>query len=70
MPSTVISHFTYDPVKSILRVIFLSGSVYDYKNVPKEVYDEMKRSGSKGTYLNQRIKGHYPFVKVPNPTKR
>jgi len=64
VPSTVISNFSYDPVRSILRVIFLSGSVYEYKNVPKEVYNEMKRSGSKGAYLNQHIKGHYPFVKV------
>ena len=64
MPSTVISYFTYDAGKSILRVIFQSGSIYDYIDVPKEVYNKMKLSGSKGAYLNQHIKGHYSFKKL------
>ena len=66
MPSTVISRYTYDPAKRILRVVFVTGLIYDYKNVPQEVYNEMKMSFSKGTYLNKYIKGVYPFQKVPN----
>ena len=64
MPSTVIAYMNYDESKSLLRVGFVSGMVYEYNNVPVEVYREMKTSGSKGAFLNNRIKGHYPFKKV------
>ena len=64
MPSSVVASFKYDHTKSVLRVFFVSGSVYDYFRVPETVYDEMKRSGSKGTFLNLRIKGAYRFKKV------
>jgi len=54
----------YDRDTATLRIIFVSGLVYDYKNVPEEVYEAMKRSGSKGIYLNKHIKGHYEYEKV------
>ncbi|GAC1309672.1 MAG: hypothetical protein NVSMB24_25540 [Mucilaginibacter sp.] len=64
MPSTVVASMKYDPDAAILRVIFVSGMVYDYKNVPEEEYAHMKAAGSKGTYLNKHIKGKYEFEKV------
>jgi hypothetical protein len=64
MPSSVVANFDYDNAKAILRVFFVSGSVYDYFKVPEAVYEEMKQSGSKGTFLNLRIKGTYRFKKV------
>jgi len=38
--------------------------VYDYKNVPEEIYTAMKTSFSRGTFLNQHIKGKFPFKKI------
>jgi hypothetical protein len=64
MPSAVISGIKYDPATQVLRVYFVSGMVYDYKNVPPHVYDAMINSFSKGIYLNRYIKGHYEFEKV------
>ncbi|HMK05141.1 MAG TPA: KTSC domain-containing protein [Ferruginibacter sp.] len=64
MPSSVISKIEYDDLSSRLRIIFVSGSIYDYLNVPLSIYNAMKRSGSKGTYLNQHIKGNYAFKKI------
>lgn len=64
MPSSVISAMHYYPATCTLRIIFVSGMVYDYKNVPEKVYQNMKISTSKGTYLNQHIKGSYDFKKV------
>ncbi len=64
MPSTVISAVRYDPVSATLRIIFVSGMIYDYKNVPAAKYEAMKTAGSKGKYLNKFIKGYYPFKKV------
>jgi len=64
MPSSVVSAIRYNPETSTLRIIFVSGMVYDYKEVPEEVYEAMKSSGSKGTYLNLHIKGRYEFEKI------
>jgi hypothetical protein len=64
MPSTVISSMHYYPTTSTLRVIFVSGMVYDYKNVPEKIYKEMKTASSKGAYLNQHIKGAYDYKKI------
>jgi len=64
MPSSVVAAMTYDPGSSTLRVRFVSGMVYDYKNVPEKVFKQMKNAASKGTFLNQYIKGNYEFEKV------
>ncbi len=64
MPSTVISTMQYDPESATLKVIFVSGMIYEYQNVPPEKYEAMKASGSKGKFLNKYIKGFHPFKKV------
>ena len=63
-PSSVIAHMTYDYARKSLKVIFLSGSVYKYMKVPPQVYQQMKQSGSRGSFLNTKIKGKYSFQKV------
>ena len=64
MPSTVIQNIRYNPISYTLRITFISGTVYDYLDVPPEIYVAMKASGSKGTYLNTHIKGHFNFRKI------
>jgi hypothetical protein len=64
MPSSVISAIRYDAATTTLRIIFTSGTVYDYKNVPEEVFNAMKTSSSKGIYFNQHIKNNYQFKKI------
>ncbi|HVU98365.1 MAG TPA: KTSC domain-containing protein [Puia sp.] len=64
MPSSVVRYFRYDAGARRLRVHFVSGDIYDYIEVPLQVYESMKKSGSKGTFLNTRIKGKYAFEKV------
>jgi hypothetical protein len=64
MPSTVIKSFYYDAEDHRLRVIYVSGAIYDYLEVPQKVYEIMKASGSKGVFLNREIKGRYAFKKV------
>ena len=64
MPSSVVSKFYYDQSRSVLRVIFVSGLVYEYLQVPEEVYLAMKEALSKGTFLNEHIKKNYEFKKI------
>lgn len=64
MPSSVIDSMEYLPKEHVLRVTFLSGSVYDYHDVPESTFGRMRRARSKGTFLNKYIKGHFDFTKV------
>jgi hypothetical protein len=64
MPSTVISEMNYDAATATMRITFVSGMIYEYKDVPEEIYIAMKTSGAKGIYLNRNIKGKYPFEKI------
>ncbi|PRY50338.1 KTSC domain-containing protein [Arcticibacter pallidicorallinus] len=64
MPSSVISSYHFEPSSRTLTVVFLSGMVYEYQGVPESLYDEMKAVKSKGTFLNKRVKGVYPYRKL------
>lgn len=66
MPSTVIESFSYNEMEKKLRIVFVSGKVYDYLKVPKEVIEEMKAAFSKGKYYNQHIKYNYDFEELTN----
>jgi len=64
MPSSVIAGIMYDKRSRTLRVIYVSGMIYDYKDVPENIYTGMKTAFSKGTFLNKYIKGRFEFEKV------
>ena len=64
MPSSVVSTMSYDIATATLTITFVTGMVYNYKKVPEEVYNALKASGAKGIFLNQHIKGKYPFEKI------
>jgi len=64
MPSSVVAAIRYDANANTLRVIYVSGSVYDYKDVPVKVFKEMKTASSKGEFLNKHIKPNYEFEKI------
>ncbi|QXU43329.1 KTSC domain-containing protein [Pedobacter sp. D749] len=64
MPSSVIKYFSYDKATETLKIIFVTGMVYLYKNVPGKIYKMLKVSGSKGRYFNSNIKDKYKFQKL------
>lgn len=64
MPSSVIASYQYDAVAHQLKVIFLSGVIYVYKDVPESVYIKMKNTTSKGKFLNNYIKGKFEFTRL------
>ena len=64
MPSSVVAAMEYNDEAQILRITYTSGAVYDYRNVPPDVYEDMKEADSKGTFLNYEIKGKYRYKRV------
>jgi hypothetical protein len=59
--SSVIRRFSYDSEDHVLRVVFVSGRVYDYFDVPKAIYRAFQEAESKGGFLNAEIRPRYRY---------
>ena len=62
--SSNIASIGHDPQTNTLEVAFLNGSVYQYSNVPTNVYAGLMNASSHGTYLNANIKGTYSYRQI------
>ncbi|MEJ1164126.1 KTSC domain-containing protein [Variovorax sp. CCNWLW186] len=62
--STNLSSVGHDESTSVLEVEFVNGSVYEYYDVPREVYEELIRAGSAGSFFAQRIRKTYSFAQI------
>lgn len=62
--STSIASIGYDEPSLTLEVEFLDASVYQYFDVPKNVYDELMSAGSHGQYLAQQVKGQFRYARM------
>lgn len=63
MPSSVIRHFDYDPAAHRLDVLFVSGNRYSYFDVPERTVQAMRKTVSKGSFFNRRIRNRFPFAR-------
>ena len=59
--STAIEAIGYDPRRRELHVRFRETGTYVYSDVPETVYAEFLQSDSKGSYVNDLVKPHYPW---------
>jgi hypothetical protein len=62
--SSNIASLGYDAEASILEVEFHSGAVWQYYDVPENIYYDMKNFGSLGKFFNTNIKGQYTESRV------
>ncbi|HEX9028785.1 MAG TPA: KTSC domain-containing protein [Anaerolineales bacterium] len=60
--SSMLASIGYDPKSQLLVVLFNSGKVYEYYNVPPEVYQGLMSAESKGGYMNSQIIDVYPYA--------
>ncbi|MBS1527634.1 MAG: KTSC domain-containing protein [Bacteroidetes bacterium] len=63
MPSTVILAMEYNSSSRELTISYVSGQTYVYKDVPEQVFKELKASRVKGRYLRFFIKDKFDFEK-------
>lgn len=61
MPSSVIKYFRYNPQTAVLKITFVTGKVYEYLSVPKEIYENMREAFSKGQFFNKNIRDKFTF---------
>lgn len=62
--SSNIAQIAYDEANQVLKIEFKNGSLYDYFDVPENVYEGMRNAPSKGQYLAQKIKGIYRYARA------
>lgn len=62
--SSNIASIGYENETETLEVEFLNGSIYEYRNVPLVVYEELMSASSYGSYFNREIRTAYAYEKV------
>ena len=59
--SSMLRSAGYDAATSTLELEFTSGRVYQYFDVPQDVFDELLAADSKGRYFLAVIDHAYPY---------
>ena len=63
--SSNLASIGYDAENEILEIEFNHGGVYQYFDVPENVYDELMDADSHGQYFDRNIKkAGYQFLKI------
>jgi hypothetical protein len=63
--SSMVDSVGYDEERRLLQVVFTSGRVYCYEDVPPEVFQGLLAAESKGQYMRAYIIDVYPYRRGP-----
>ncbi len=63
--SSMVDSVGYDEARRLLQVVFTSGRVYCYEDVPPEVFQDLLEAESKGQYMRAHIIDVYPYRRGP-----
>jgi hypothetical protein len=64
--SSNVRAVAYDEPTKLMVVRFHNGGLYSYEDVGMDVYVDLVHAESVGKYLNQMVKGIYPYAKWNN----
>lgn len=59
--SDAIHAIGYDDEVRVLEIIFNNGSIYQYRGVPREVFEQLMRAESKGSYFQDNIRDEFEY---------
>lgn len=62
--SSNLASIGYDADNQILEIEFNHGGVYQYYDVPGDVYDDLMNADSHGKYFAAYIKNDYEYQKM------
>jgi len=62
--SSNINSIGYNEESSILEVEFKGGEIYEYFDVPPQVYQELMGAGSHGAYHNSHIRNRFRYQRL------
>jgi len=63
MPSSVIRAYCYHPAERRLDILFVTGKLYSYHDLPPDVYGAMRNALSKGEFFNAHIRNRYRYTR-------
>jgi hypothetical protein len=64
LQSSNLTSIGYDAKSNTLEVEFLNGSLYQYFDVPENVYEGLINAVSHGQFLNQVVKGNFRYARL------
>ena len=62
--SSMMTSAAYDPTSRVLEIEFATGAVYQYVEVPLDVFQEMLGAPSHGKFFHSRIRGAFACHRV------
>jgi hypothetical protein len=62
--STSIAAIGFDDATETLEVEFVSGGIYRFHAVGRDVFEAFRDAPSKGMFFNEHIKDAYPFERT------
>jgi hypothetical protein len=62
--SSLVQSVGYDPTSAVLEVELHNGKIYQYRDVPRSVFDGLMASSSKGDYFNANIRTKYEHERI------
>lgn len=54
----------YDAASSTMEIEFKDGRIYQYFDVPAQVYQDLVSAASVGTYFHQNVRGQFPYARL------
>jgi hypothetical protein len=65
--SSALQAAAYAECQSLLYLLFRSGEVYRYFDVPRWQYQEFLAADSKGRYFGRNIRGRFRYERLRRP---
>ena len=62
--SSNLASVGYEATSMLLEIEFLSGSIYQYFDVPQSEFQELMLATSHGTYFTANIRDRYRCIKL------
>jgi len=62
--SSNLASIGYDAENEILEVEFNHGGIYQYFDVPENVYEQLMNADSHGVYFSANIRNDYQYQKI------
>ncbi|KPL91323.1 KTSC domain-containing protein [Herpetosiphon geysericola] len=62
--SSNLASVGYDATNQTLEIEFQNRSIYQYFEVPEDMYNELMQADSHGSYFNGYIRGAFMYRKV------
>ncbi|MBL0559818.1 KTSC domain-containing protein [Aeromonas hydrophila] len=62
--SSNLASIGYDHTSLTLEIEFHNGGVYQYYDVPEDMYSALMNAGSIGSFFSFNIRNHYPTQRI------